>query len=112
MYKRQYSEREYIPKEVLLGFDTEASEKELLEAYLSERSGRKIAVRIPERGDAKKLCELVCENCREIVSRAEIESEREEKTLIRLAELLKLEVVPERIEAVSYTHLDVYKRQV
>ena len=100
-----YSGREYIPKEVLLGFDTEASEKELLEAYLSERSGRKIAVRIPERGDAKKLCELVCENCREIVSRAEIESEREEKTLIRLAELLKLEVVPERIEAYDISNM-------
>ena len=89
----------------MLGFDTEASDIELLEKYLSDRSGRRVNVRVPERGDAKKLCELVCENCREIVSRTEIESEREEKTLVRLAELLKLEVVPERIEAYDISNM-------
>ena len=77
----------------------------MLEIYLSERADRKIHIRIPERGDLKKLCDLVCENCRELVMHESAQSEREEKTLVTLAGLLGLEVVPERIEAYDISNM-------
>ena len=100
-----YSGREYIPKELLFGFELDEDDRNLLEIYLSERAEHKVHIRVPERGDLKKLCELVCENCRELVMHESAQSEREEKTLVTLAGLLGLEVIPERIEAYDISNM-------
>lgn len=100
-----YRVREYIPRTVLLSFNVEAEELELISAYLSERAGRRITVRIPERGDAKTLCEMVRDNAAERAKNYKNEAERDERVLSRLAEILKLEVYPERIEAYDISNL-------
>ena len=100
-----YQIREYIPKSILLSFSLEDEEIETLSAYLSLRAGRKVTVRTPERGDNKTLCEMVRDNAAERAKNYRNEAEKDEKVLLRLAELLSLETYPERIEAYDISNL-------
>ncbi|MBQ7161498.1 MAG: excinuclease ABC subunit UvrC [Clostridia bacterium] len=94
-----YTKREFIPGTVLLGDDVGEENISLLSRYLSERAGRKVSVRVPKRGDLRSLCDMVRDNARQYAKEYEKEYERTNDTLIKLASMLSLEVVPERIEA-------------
>lgn len=94
-----YKKSEYVPKNVLLSFDPGEEELTLFSEYLSDLSGRRITVRVPERGENKRLCELADLNAKERAHRHRTEAEKDDSTLVRLAELLCLETLPERIEA-------------
>ncbi len=100
-----YQIREYIPKSILLSFSLEDEEIDTLSAYLSIRAGRKVTIRTPERGDNKTLCEMVRDNAAERAKNYRNEAEKDEKVLLRLAELLALETYPERIEAYDISNL-------
>ena len=100
-----YSRREYIPANILLDFKLETNDVELLEAYLGERAGRRVHVRMPERGEQKQLCTLATENSREYLRRVSAENAKNTDTLVALAGLLALEVVPERIEAFDISNM-------
>ena len=100
-----YMKSEYIPQTVLLSFDPGEEDRLLLEQYLTTISARKISVRIPERGEKKKLCDLVNKNAAERAHRYRTETEKEDGTLLRLAELLCLETFPERIEAYDISNI-------
>ena len=100
-----YQVREYIPKSILLSFRLEDGEIELISGYLSERAGRKVTVRTPERGDNKTLCDMVRDNAAERAKNYRNEAEKDERILLRLAELLRLESYPERIEAYDISNL-------
>ena len=100
-----YTMREFIPREVLLGFDPGEEEISALAAFLSNAAGRRITVRVPERGDGRKLCEMACENAAQNAKQFRHETERDNKTLVKLASMLNLEVVPERIEAYDISNL-------
>lgn len=99
-----YSETE-PPREILL--DRELDEESLgtLSDWLSQKANRRVAVRTPKRGDLKKLCDMATENARH---RAESRRETDAKavrTLAKLASVLGLEVLPERIEAYDISNL-------
>lgn len=94
-----YRRSEFIPRTVLLSFDPGEEETSLLEEYLTELAGRKITVRIPERGELHKLCQLADTNARERAHRFRSDTEKDDRVLLRLGELLCLETLPERIEA-------------
>lgn len=113
-----YSAREYIPREVLFYNTLDEQEYALIADYLGRRARLlseqadaaksatpKIGVRTPKRGDARRLCELVYENARLHCQRQQAEDERDSGVLVRLAQLLSLEVVPERIEAYDISNL-------
>ncbi len=100
-----YNSREYIPSEVLLSFDLPPQEYDVVSGYLSGKAGRRVTVRTPQRGDARKLC-LMAQ--RDAAEHGENQAKREEKDtgmLVRLASLLRLETVPERIEAYDISNL-------
>ncbi len=121
-----YSAREYIPKEILLDFSLgQPSEKAVdpaekataesadegtsaematLAEYLRQRKieeqgGGNVKLRVPVRGDAKALCKIARENAEQYLSEYKTDTEKRSDTLIKLASMLALEVVPERIEA-------------
>ena len=100
-----YRVREYVPKTVLLSFKLEDEEETLISEYLSSLSGRRVTVRTPERGESKTLCDMVRDNAAERAKNFKNESEKDEKVLLRLAELLSLESYPERIEAYDISNL-------
>ncbi|MBQ7500775.1 MAG: excinuclease ABC subunit UvrC [Clostridia bacterium] len=94
-----YRTREYIPALICFSYDIGEENRSLLEAHLSEKAGRKIEFRIPVRGRMRELCALSDENAELRSKQYQSESEKDSETLIRLARLLSLEVVPQRIEA-------------
>lgn len=94
-----YEKRTFIPKQILLGFELDAEAQEMLAAWLKDRTGYRVHLSRPLRGDKKALCDLVGENARRQAEQYRFERERDDKTLIKLASLLALEVVPERIES-------------
>ena len=100
-----YKAREYIPPQILLSFEMETADTEMLSAYLTQTAGHKITVRTPERGTLRTLCEMVQKNAADQAKLYKINTERNEGTLARLAELLCLETYPTRIEAYDISNL-------
>ncbi len=100
-----YRVREYIPKSILLSFELDDEEKSLITEYLSSLAEHKVSLRTPERGDMKTLCDMVRDNAAEKARNYRAEAEKDEKVLLRLTELLDLEVYPDRIEAYDISNL-------
>ncbi len=100
-----YKIREHIPREILLSFSLDDDEKALLSEYLSEKAGHRVTLRTPERGTLKTLCDMVRDNAEEKARGYKIQNERDESTLVRIAELLCLETLPERIEAYDISNI-------
>jgi len=94
-----------IPREVMLGFNVGDDECELLSEYLSLETKYKVAVRVPERGDGRALCDMALENAKESARKYRLEWEREDKNIKRLAELLGLPEIPRRIEAYDISNI-------
>lgn len=100
-----YERRDYIPKTVYLGLPVEEEDVLFLRDHLSNMAdGRKIVLHKPLRGEYKKLSDMVTENARIHASAYNAEAERDNEVLIRLAQMLGLEVVPERIEAIDISN--------
>ena len=94
-----------IPREVMLAFDAEEEDVSLLSEYLTLLAGHKIAVKIPERGDGRALCKLAEENAAEAARQMRLESEREDRNIKRISELLALPERPRRIEAYDISNI-------
>ncbi len=92
-------EEEQLPKEILLSFSAEEADIAEFSDLLSALSGKRITVHTPKRGERKRLCDMALANARHTYERQRAEQVRSEKTMVRLASLLCLEVVPERVEA-------------
>ncbi len=100
-----YSLREYIPKEILLSFEMPENDKLLAGEYLSRKVGRKVILRTPQRGEAKRLCEMAVVDAKRHSETRRKREDSDERVLMTLASLLHLEVLPERIEAYDISNL-------
>ena len=100
-----YTRREYIPKEILLSFDYPSEELELATEYINSRASRKITIRTPQKGDLKRMCEMVYNNAKEQAIQYKNKVEEDSKVLVKLAEMLGLSIIPERIEAYDISNL-------
>lgn len=94
-----YSRREYIPNEILLSFEYDENERILIESFLRDVSGHAVNVKIPQKGENKRLCEMVELNASQQAKQFKEKAERDTKTLAKLGEMLALDDIPERIEA-------------
>ena len=94
-----------VPREIMLDFEVSDEDAALLSEYLSLETRYKVAVRMPERGDGRALCDLALANAREAARQLKLEGEREDKNIRRLTELLGLHEQPRRIEAYDISNL-------
>ncbi len=94
-----------IPREVMLDFPLSRDDTELLSEYLSLSAPYKVAVKIPERGEGRRLCDMALENAREAARQYRLEGEREDKSVRRFRELLGLPQLPRRIEAYDISNI-------
>ena len=100
-----YSKREYIPTEILLDFQLAESDRKLTEDYIRILAERAISIKIPQKGNNKKLCEMVRLNAYEQAKQYKSRAEHDTKILAKLSELLGLDALPERIEAYDISNL-------
>ena len=99
-----YSHTDSIPKKIILDMSVNL-EEELLAAFLSEKCDRKVTLWMPQRTEAKKLCEMVYNNAKEKAEAYLREYEKDNSILFRLAEILELESVPSIIEAYDISNI-------
>ncbi len=100
-----YSDREYIPREILVGGNVPSEDLEALGELLSEKTCRKTELRVPVRANKAKLVSMACENACERVRLETVKETQISNVLARLAELLCIEVYPERIEAYDISNI-------
>ncbi|HAH65446.1 MAG TPA: excinuclease ABC subunit C, partial [Rhizobiales bacterium] len=91
------------PRLVLLSHDVPS--RRLLGDALSLRTGHKIAVTAPVRGEKRELVEHALINAREALARRLADASSQAAILGRLAELLDLDEAPERIEVYDNSHI-------
>jgi excinuclease ABC subunit C len=91
------------PRRILV--DRDLADRALLEEALSERSGRKIGIEVPQRGSRRKLMEQARRNAEEALDRRMAETTTQGKILRELADTFELAEVPKRIEVYDNSHI-------
>jgi len=91
------------PRLVLISHDI--ADRALLAAALASKSGRKIEVSVPQRGEKKDLIEHALANAREALGRKLAETTSQQKLLGQLAETFGLARPPRRIEVYDNSHI-------
>jgi len=98
--KQFYLTCQFIPRNILL--ETELEEQAVLEQWLSEKRESRVYLKVPKRGQAKELVDLVGKNASEALAKQELEETvREQLTvsvLEQLQQMLGLEKPPARME--------------
>ena len=78
---------------------------ELFSALLQQELGKKVLIRMPQRGDNVRLVELAQKNAREEAERITTKAERRTGTLGVLADMLHLPDIPHRMESYDISNL-------
>ncbi len=94
-----YARKEWLPHEILFGFSLDEDAVSLLTDFLSEKAGHRVYLKFPEKGTSRALCDMVYKDAVQHALHHHAKTEQDNDVLIRLASLLALEVVPERIES-------------
>ncbi len=100
-----YEKHGDIPKEILFAFAAEEETLSALSAFLTNIRKKKTTVLSPKRGEKRAMCEMAKKNAAECAAKYKEGAVREESTLLSLAHLLKLEVLPERIEVYDISNI-------
>ena len=99
----QFYDDKPVPRLILLSHAVE--EAELLEAALSERSGYRVTVSVPQRGEKKDMVDHALANAREALGRELAETATQERLLSGLTERFGLAAPPKRIEVYDNSHI-------
>jgi excinuclease ABC subunit C len=91
------------PKLVLVSHDFE--ERALLAKALSAKSGHKVEVGVPQRGERKELVQHALANAREALARKLADTSSQQKLLQALTETFALPRLPRRIEVYDNSHI-------
>lgn len=94
-----YQNRQYVPSTILLDFSLSPQAQETLCACLEQMAQHRIHLYTPKRGKLRALCEMARQNAEESGRQYQMRAEKDNRALVRLASLLHLEVLPQRIES-------------
>jgi len=99
----QFYDDKPCPRLILISHDIE--DRGLLAEALGTKSGHKIEVMVPRRGEKKDLIEHALANAREALGRKLAETSSQQRLLRQLAETFGLPRVPRRIEVYDNSHI-------
>lgn len=91
------------PRLILVSHEFE--ERALLAEALTAKSGRKVEVIVPQRGERKELVQHALANAREALARKLADTSSQQKLLGALTEVFALARVPRRIEVYDNSHI-------
>lgn len=107
--KQFYNEHQFIPPKIYV--DEGMGDAEALSQWLTELRGRKCEILNPQRGDRRRLCELVRQNAEIALANREKAAvtgnggEQELKVLTHIQEIFELPTIPGRIESYDISNL-------
>jgi excinuclease ABC subunit C len=102
-----YEGAQYIPK--LVAIPAEADDRDTMEELLTEKRGALVEVRVPARGEKRRLVELAAENAKEALAQMRVkwmaDANKTEQALEQLREELSLPEIPRRIECYDNSNI-------
>ena len=104
LLKQLYIDQQYVPRSILV--PTEFGDRETLAALLSERTGHRIEIAVPQRGEKRSLVDLAGQNAKQsYIQRFRVLEPSRKAIQEVLAEALMLAELPRRIECFDISHI-------
>ena len=98
--KQYYMDSMVLPNKIMI--KEEIEDKELLEEWLSQVAGRKVEIKVPQKGEKLRLLEMAEKNAAITLTNKEKEKA---STIMQLKEILKLPKLPRKIEGYDISNL-------
>ena len=98
--KQYYLDEKNLPNKVMIRYELE--EKEVLEKWLSNKAGRKVEIKSPQKGEKLRFVEMA-----EMNSKITVQNKLKDKTEIleELRDVLSLDEVPVKIESFDISNI-------
>jgi excinuclease ABC subunit C len=104
LLKQLYIDQQYVPRTILVPVDFD--DRESLAALLTERTGHKIEIAVPQRGEKRSLVDLAGQNAKQSYTQRFRVLEPSRKAIQEaLADVLMLPELPRRIECFDISHI-------
>ena len=104
LLKQLYIDQQYVPRSILIPVDFD--DREALATLLSERSGHRVELAVPQRGEKKSLIDLAGQNARQsYIQRFRVLEPSRKAIQETLADVLMLPELPRRIECFDISHI-------
>jgi excinuclease ABC subunit C len=104
LLKQLYIDQHYVPRSILVPVDFD--DREALSALLTERTGHRIELAVPQRGEKRSLVDLAGQNAKQSYTQRFRVLEPSRKAIQEaLAEALMLPELPRRIECFDISHI-------
>jgi len=104
LLKQLYIDQHYVPRSILI--PTEFDDRATLSALLAERSGHRVEVLVPQRGEKRSLVDLAGQNAKQSYTQRFRLLEPSRKAIQEaLADALMLPELPKRIECFDVSHI-------
>jgi excinuclease ABC subunit C len=104
LLKQLYIDQHYIPRSILVPVDFD--DREALATLLTERTGHRIEIAAPQRGEKRSLVDLASQNAKQSYTQRFRVLEPSRKAIQEaLADVLMLPELPRRIECFDISHI-------
>ncbi len=104
LLKQLYIDQQYVPRSILIPVDFD--DRETLAALLSERTGHRVELAVPQRGEKRSLVDLSGQNAKQSFTQRFRVLEPSRKAIQEaLADTLMLPELPRRIECFDISHI-------
>jgi excinuclease ABC subunit C len=104
LLKQIYLDQSYVPRSILV--PVEFPDRGLLAEMLTERTGRRVEILAPQRGEKRSLVDLVCQNAKQSYDqRFRVLQPGMKAIQEALQDALTLEELPRRIECFDISHI-------
>jgi excinuclease ABC subunit C len=104
LLKQVYLDQSYVPRSILV--PVEFPDRTLLADILTERTGRRVEILAPQRGEKRSLVDLVCQNAKQSYDqRFRVLQPGMKAIQEALQDALTLEELPRRIECFDISHI-------
>jgi excinuclease ABC subunit C len=104
LLKQLYIDQQYVPRTILVPVDFD--DRETLAALLSERTGHRVELAVPQRGEKRSLVDLAGQNAKQSFTQRFRVLEPSRKAIQEaLADTLMLPELPRRIECFDISHI-------
>jgi excinuclease ABC subunit C len=104
LLKQLYIDQQYVPRTILVPVDFD--DRETLAALLTERTGHRVELAVPQRGEKRSLVDLAGQNAKQSFTQRFRVLEPSRKAIQEaLADTLMLPELPRRIECFDISHI-------
>lgn len=96
---RFYQLRRFVPRRIYTNYEVLSEDRDLIISWLHSEAGYSVDLKIPQKGRMRALAETAKDNAKQLLLLNRAKQERQNDFLVSLSGFLRLEIIPERIEA-------------